>query len=70
MRFLPPALALLLSAAPAHAQCGGNFSTFVAAIKTEIRAQGLTARQADSFLAGVVQDARGAARRPRAELFS
>ena len=58
MRLLPPALALLLLAAPAQAQCGGDFSAFVAALKPEIGAQGLTTRQTNAFLAGVVQDPR------------
>ncbi len=59
MRQLLSALALLGAiASPANALCGGNFSDFVAALKTEIRAEGLSAQQADAFLAGVVQDAR------------
>ncbi|MBW6505270.1 MAG: lytic murein transglycosylase [Rhodobacteraceae bacterium] len=58
MRLLYPVIALQLLAAPALAQCGGDFSAFVAALKPEIAAQGLTTRQTDAFLAGVVQDAR------------
>ncbi|MDP3860024.1 MAG: lytic murein transglycosylase [Phaeovulum sp.] len=58
MRFLSPAFAMLLLTTPAHAQCGGDFSAFVTALKPEIRAEGLTARQVDGFLAGVTQDAR------------
>lgn len=58
MRLLSTSLALLLLAAPAHAQCGGDFLAFVAALKTETSAEGLSARQASAFLAGVSQDAR------------
>lgn len=54
MRQILPVFAIVLLVAPAaSAECGGNFADFVAALKTEIRAEGLSARQADSFLAGV-----------------
>ena len=59
MRSFITAIALLpFIATPAAAQCGGDFATFIAALKTDIRAEGLGARQADAFLAGVVQDQR------------
>ena len=57
MRHRLPVFAFsLLLASPALAQCGGDFAGFVAALKVDIRAEGLTAAQTDRFLAGVVQD--------------
>lgn len=38
------------------ADCGGDFGSFVSGLKAEVRAQGLTATQADAFFRGVRQD--------------
>ncbi|PTV95073.1 lytic murein transglycosylase [Rhodobacter aestuarii] len=42
----------------AQAQCGGNFSSFVAGLKAEAQRHGLSAAQADAFFKGVRQDSR------------
>jgi len=59
MRTLSPALLLALCLPlAAHAECGGKFSSFVAGLKTEAQRHGLSAAEAEAFLAGVRQDAR------------
>ena len=49
-------LLLSLPAPLLAADCGGDFGSFVAGLKAEVRAQGLTAKQADAFFRGVRQD--------------
>jgi lytic murein transglycosylase len=54
MRPILPGLAIMLLTSPAaFAGCGGDFGAFIAALKSDIRAEGLSARQAEGFLAGV-----------------
>ena len=51
------AFALSVLASPAIAQtCGGDFPTFLSAIKAEATARGLSPQAADRFLAGARQD--------------
>ncbi|KEO52228.1 lytic murein transglycosylase [Thioclava indica] len=49
-------LGLSILASPVAAQCGGSWSGFLSGIRSEIRAAGLNATQADAFLAGARQD--------------
>ncbi|WP_444453291.1 lytic murein transglycosylase [Rhodobacter capsulatus] len=57
MRSQLAALCLSLSLPlAAHAECGGDFASFVAGLKAEAQRNGLSAAQADSFFAGVRQD--------------
>lgn len=58
MRFAALALALTLSAPALAAPCGGNFGDFIAAMKRETIAQGLSRAEADAFFASAKQDAR------------
>jgi lytic murein transglycosylase len=63
MRFSAPALVISLVMAAASppalaAPCGGAFSTFVAAMKTEAVQSGLTKAEADRFFRGITQDAK------------
>ncbi|WP_417806179.1 lytic murein transglycosylase [Thioclava sp.] len=51
-------LGLSLLASPVAAQCGGSWSGFLSGIRSEIRAAGLSATQADAFLAGARQDSK------------
>ncbi|ETD91324.1 lytic murein transglycosylase [Rhodobacter capsulatus] len=55
---LAPLLFSLCLPLAAHAECGGNFSGFVAGLKAEMQRNGLSAATADSFFAGVRQDGR------------
>lgn len=56
--FLATCLALAVPALARAAECGGDFGAFVAGLKAEMRAEGLSAAQADAFFRGVSQDAR------------
>jgi len=59
MRFAAVGLCLsLMFPMSARAQCGGDFGSFVQGLKVDLRAQGLSAKQADAFLRGVRQDQR------------
>ncbi|MGD9916898.1 MAG: lytic murein transglycosylase [Paenirhodobacter sp.] len=49
-------LFLTLPAPLLAADCGGDFGSFVTGLKAEVRARGLTAKQADAFFRGVRQD--------------
>ena len=49
-------LGFSILATPVAAQCGGSWSGFLSGIRSEIRAAGLSAAQADAFLAGARQD--------------
>lgn len=60
---LLPALVLTLSAAPALAQqCGGDFRQFLAGVKKEAVAKGLSAKAADATLSGAQIDRKVLAR--------
>ncbi|MEX1661123.1 lytic murein transglycosylase [Thioclava sp. 15-R06ZXC-3] len=56
MRLPILALSLSILAAPVMAQCGGSWSGFLSGIRSDIRAAGLSAAQADAFLNGARQD--------------
>ena len=58
MRLISPVLALALTALPATASvpCGGDFPSFVAAMKVEAVRQGHSQATVDRFFAGVRQD--------------
>lgn len=60
-RFAQSVLVSSLLVLPVAAQardCGGDFNVFVRGLKKEVIAQGLSAKQADAFFAGVRQDPR------------
>ena len=50
------ALCLLVSPAPARAECGGDFNAFVSGLKTEAVAKGHDPASVDRFFAGVRKD--------------
>jgi lytic murein transglycosylase len=52
------ALALCLATPALSAPCGGNFASFIAAMKSEAIAGGLSADEADRFFASARQDAK------------
>ncbi|MDU9002818.1 lytic murein transglycosylase [Sedimentitalea todarodis] len=56
MRIFPFFLFALLAAGPLHATCGGSFSTFVAAFKTEAIAAGYAPETVEDFFASAQQD--------------
>jgi lytic murein transglycosylase len=56
MRVLISALVLGLSMTTAHANCGGNFNTFVKGLKSEAAQRGHSTKSANAFFANVRQD--------------
>ncbi|WP_415184253.1 lytic murein transglycosylase [Phaeovulum sp.] len=52
------ALAFALFPFTAHAECGGNFSTFIKGLKADAIARGHTPTQVDAFFKGAEQDPR------------
>jgi lytic murein transglycosylase len=54
--FMRIALALTLMASTAHAQCGGDFNTFLDGIRTEAAAEGIDTNAIDRFLTGAQRE--------------